>query len=279
MKFVFFGTPHIASAILENLIKRGSVPIALVTNPDSPAGRKKIITPPETKTLIQSLNIDIPVLQPKKIDSDFLSELEKLNADVFIVMAYGKMLPKNLIDMPKYGTINIHPSLLPKYRGASPVQTAILNGETETGITLFKIDEAMDHGPIFMDRRIDIRPEDNTPSMFERMAPVAADMIVDDLFPNLDKLTPVPQNESEATYARKFATSDGYIEHADLKKAATSDADLAEVLDRKIRALYPEPGCWTMEGDVRVKLLDSELKNGLLKIKVVQKEGKKPTVV
>jgi len=279
MKFVFFGTPQFAASILERLIEKGAVPAALVTNPDMPSGRKQLITPPATKVLIQKLELDIPILQPKKIDEDFLNELRKLNADVFIVMAYGKLLPKELIDMPKYGAINIHPSILPKYRGASPIQTAILNGETETGITLYRLDEKMDHGPIFFDRKIDIRPEDNNPSVMDRVIIVSADMIVDDLFPNLDKLSPVPQNEAEATYTKKFAASDGYIEHADLKKAETSDSDLAEVLNRKIRALYPEPGCWTMDGDVRVKLLDSELKDGLLKLKITQKEGKKPTVV
>jgi methionyl-tRNA formyltransferase len=279
VKFVFFGTPQFAASILERLIEKGSVPAALVTNPDRPAGRKKLMTPPATKTLIRKLDLDIPVLQPEKINDDFLEDLRSIGADIFIVMAYGKMLPKALIDMPKYGTVNIHPSLLPKYRGPSPVQTAILNGETETGITLYRLDEQMDHGPIFFSRKMDIRPEDDNQSMMDRMAVVSADMVADDLFPNIDTLSLIPQNDDEATYTKKFASSDGYIEYADLKKSETDDKELAKVFDKKIRALNPEPGCWTMENGVRVKLIASEMKDGLLRLKMIQKEGRKPTVV
>ena len=279
MKFVFFGTPRLAAAVLDRLIERGAVPEALVTNPDAPAGRKKIMTSPETKAVLQKKDVDIPVLQPEKIDDEFLKKLKDIGADIFIVAAYKKMLPNALLDIPKHGVINIHPSLLPKYRGASPVPTAIINGESETGVTLFKIDDQMDHGPILMSEKVLINPEDNTPSMFEKMAIDSADMIVDNLFPNINNLPLVPQNEDEATYAKKFATSDGFIEYSDLKKAESSDSELAKIIDRKIRALYPEPGCWTMENDIRVKLLDSEIKNGLLRLKIIQKEGKKPVVV
>jgi methionyl-tRNA formyltransferase len=279
VKFVFFGTPQFAASILEHLIEKGSVPAALVTNPDRPAGRKRLMTPPATKALIRKLGLDIPVLQPEKINDDFLEDLRNIGADIFIVMAYGKMLPKALIDMPKYGTVNIHPSLLPKYRGPSPVQTAILNGETETGITLYKLDEQMDHGPMLFSRKMDIRPEDDNQSMMDRMALISADMVADDLFPNIDTFSPVPQNDTEATYTKKFASSDGYIEYTDLKKAETDDKELADILDRKIRALNPEPGCWTMENNVRVKLIASEMKDGFLRLKMIQKEGKKPTIV
>ncbi|MDD4931542.1 MAG: methionyl-tRNA formyltransferase [Candidatus Colwellbacteria bacterium] len=279
MKFVFFGTPRFAAAVLGRLIEKGSAPIALVTNPDMPVGRKKIITPPETKTLILKTKSGIPILQPKKIDAEFLERLNKLEADIFVVAAYGKMLPQKLLDIPRYGVINIHPSILPKYRGASPVQSAILDGENETGVTLFKIDEAMDHGPLYCDKKVEIKPEDNTPSMFEKLAVAGADLLIDRLFPNIDILSPVPQTESAATYTRKFATSDGFIEYSDLKKAETEGGSLANMIDRKIRAFYPEPGCWTMEGPVRIKLLDSVIEDGKLRLKIIQKEGKKPVIL
>ena len=279
MKFVFFGTPRFAAAVLHELIKQGAVPAALVTNPDMPVGRKKIVTPPETKAVLQSLNIDIPVFQPKKLDTDFLLELRSLNADLFIVCAYGKIFPDAFIDIPKYGMVNIHPSLLPKYRGSSPVQTAILNGETKTGVTLFRIDSDMDHGPIFMKEEVDIGSDDNTPSMFEKMAVVSAKMIADRLLPNIASLVPKEQDHEAATYTKKFATSDGFIEYTDIKKAEQGEHDLAFAIDRRIRALYPEPGCWTMDGVKRLKLLDSEVIDGKLKLKSIQYEGKNPVIL
>ncbi len=279
MKFVFFGTPRFAAAVLDALIKRGAVPAAVVANPDKPVGRKKIITPPETKTLIDDLKIDIPVFQPEKIDKDFLMELRKLEADLFIVAAYGKLLSDALIDIPKYGVVNIHPSLLPKYRGASPIQSAILNGEEKTAITLFKIDSEMDHGPVFMTEEIVIGNNDNTPSLLEKVAIISADMIADRLLPNIASLVPVPQNHDEATYTKKFVNSDGFIEYANLERAKRGEHDLAPVIDRKIRALYPEPGCWTMDGTKRLKLLDSEVIDEKLKLKSIQYEGKNPVVL
>ncbi|MDD5098731.1 MAG: methionyl-tRNA formyltransferase [Candidatus Colwellbacteria bacterium] len=277
MDYVFFGTPAPAAIALEELIKSGYIPAAVVTNPDAPAGRKRIMTAPAVKQLISKLSPATPVFQPEKITADFLDKLKKVKADIYVIASYNKILPQTLLDIPKYGAINIHPSLLPKYRGPSPVPSAILNGETETGVTIFKLDAQMDHGPMFHSCKAKIDPEDNTPSLLEKLFRLGADMLSRDIFPNIDSLSLIPQDESETTYTKKFATSDGYIEYRDIQKAQTDSKELASVIDRKIRALYPEPGCWTMKSNMRIKILDSKLEKGLLKIKIIQKEGRNPT--
>ena len=151
MKFVFFGTPEFAAIILEKLIKAGFIPEAVVCNPNQPVGRKKIITSPPVKQVILNLESGIKnkikILQPEKL-LDIKSQLSVVNCQLFVVAAYAKILPKEILEIPRLGTIGVHPSLLPKYRGATPIQTAILNGDEITGTTIFLIDEKMDHGAI-----------------------------------------------------------------------------------------------------------------------------------
>src|SRR3990167_5776499 len=153
MRYIFFVTPNFAAIILEKLIKSSLIPSAVVCNPDRPIGRKKNITPPPTKSL--ALHYNIPILQPEILTNNKL-QITNYKPDFFVVAAFSKILSKEILQIPRLGTIGIHPSLLPKYRGATPIQTAILNGDTETGTTLYLIDEKIDHGAILAQRKLPI---------------------------------------------------------------------------------------------------------------------------
>ena len=155
LRIIFFGTPNAALYALEELLCAGIVPNLVVTMPDEPKGRGLILTPPPVKILAEEKGI--PVFQPERIDESAIATIAAENPDLFIVAAYGKILPKALLDISRLGAINIHPSLLPKYRGASPIRDAILSGDTETGVTLILLDEKMDHGPIIAQEKMDIR--------------------------------------------------------------------------------------------------------------------------
>ncbi|MFA5052489.1 MAG: methionyl-tRNA formyltransferase [Parcubacteria group bacterium] len=279
MNFVFFGTPRFAAIVLGRLIEGGLSPLAIVTNPDRPVGRKKVITSPAAKITSQKLNPRIPVLQPEKINEEFLARLREFNADFFLVAAYGKILPKELIDIPRYGTIGVHPSLLPKLRGTTPIQSAILNGLKETGATLYLIDEKMDHGPIILSRSLVIHSEDNTESLGDRLAILGSDM-VKEIIPSISSsLKLESQKETEATFTKKITTDDAYVSPKELESAEAGENDLPNIIERKIRAYTPEPGCWTVKNGKRVKLLDAEIIESKLIIKSIQVEGKKPIII
>ena len=164
LNIVFFGTPKFSVQIMEKLKGNDLTPSLLITTPNKPKGRKLILTPPETK--IWAEENKIKVLQPTKLkDPEFLKEMSANNWDLFIVASYGKIIPKEILDMPKYGTINVHPSLLPRLRGASPMQSAILS-EDKTGVTIMLMDEEMDHGPILIQKDLEI---DNWPPNIEEL--------------------------------------------------------------------------------------------------------------
>ncbi len=306
-KFVFFGTPEYAAIILEKLIKAGFVPQAVVCNPDRPVGRKKIITPPPVKQLIinqeSRIKNQVKILQPENLGKQFLDSLFLIHDsfDFFIVAAYAKIIPKEIWKAPRLGTIGVHPSLLPQYRGPSPVQSAILAGEKKTGITLFILDEKLDHGSVITKAEIGISKSDTFQSLRDKLAELGGDLLIETL-PKFIKgeITPLPQEESQATYTKKFRTEDGYIEPLDLEKAQGSTGSpqetrrLAIEIERKVRALNPEPGVWTFltaelcslirangslrkkEGK-RMKILGAELTvDGKLKLKKIQIEGEKP---
>ncbi len=280
MRYIFFGTPEFAAIILEKIIKADCLPEAVICNPDRPVGRKKIITPPSTKILAQKYNI--PVLQPEKLDSNFRIQISSFKPDLIVVTAYSQIIPKEILDIPQIGAIGIHPSLLPKYRGSSPIQTAILNGDKETGISLYLMDEKIDHGKIFAQEKKEI-DKLNYIELAKELAELGGKMLSTllllmgareikskiDLFKvNLTDLR--EQDHKQATYTKKFATQDGFI---DLKK------DKAEIIERKIRALNPEPGVFTFINGKRTKLLEAEIKDQKLIITKIQTEGKKPQKV
>ena len=280
IKYIFFGSPEFAQTILFALIDAGLPPIAVVTNPDRPFGRKKVLTPPPAKLLAEKYNI--PVFQPEKIGEECVEEMKTLEAETFVVAAYAKIIPKMLIDAVPLGALGIHPSLLPHYRGASPIQGAILGGEKETGVAIYKMDEAVDHGPVFAERKTEIGENETYVELQKRLANIASEMIVEILpkFAN-GEITPVEQKHEEATLTKKFKTEDGFVSEEILAKALSGEnAEEAERVSRIIRALNPDPGVWTLRQaqgkPQRIKLLSAKLENGRLKLEQVQMEGKTP---
>lgn len=241
MRFIFFGggESKFAQIILDKLVEAGLSPIESFRNAKSP------------------------------LDADYL---KSLNADFFLVASFAKILKKEIIEIPSKGAIAVHPSLLPKYRGASPVQSAILNNEKETGTTIFLIDEKVDHGAILAMEKIKIENSDNYETMIEKLAGLSADLLIKTLpdWAN-NKIKPETQNEAEATYTKKFVSEDAYC---DLTK------DSPEKIWLKIRALNPEPGAFTtlnlINGkSLRLKLLKASFIDKKLQITEVQPEGKK----
>lgn len=281
LNFVFFGTPDIAVRTLEILKQNDLIPSLIVTAPDKPQGRKLVLTPPPVKIWAEKKGI--PVLQPEKLDSDFgfrlsakasaearISDLQKDPWDLFVVIAYGKIFPKWLINLPKHGTLNIHYSLLPKYRGAAPVQVAILAGDTETGVTVQKMVKELDAGPIVAQETVAIGENEKTPELLERLVGVGVELLVKTLPEYLKgSITPVAQDHSQATKAPKIKKEDGLI----------NLGDNPELNWRKFRAYHPWPGVYFFTKKnvkkIRIKITNAELKNGELVIIKVLPEGKK----
>lgn len=273
MKFVFFGTPKFAAIILEKIIEAGFAPETVVCNPDKPIGRKKVLTPPPVKELILSKKLKTKILQPVNLTtSHVVNELKVLNTDVFVVAAYNKIISEEITNIPEFKTIGVHPSLLPKYRGPSPIQSALLNGEKETGVDLFLLDKEIDHGPVIASAKCKITEKDNYKTLTEKLARLGARLLIENLPKYLTgKIEPKEQDHSGATFTKKFSTEDGKI---DLNK------DIPELIFNKIRALNPDPGVFTFmntkTGPKRLKLLEAEIKEGKIELLKVQPEGKKP---
>lgn len=263
MKYAFFGSPEFAKIVLQELIDAKLPPALVVCNPDKPLGRKKIITPPPTKILAKEHEISVAQPETKEEIPNFLSK----GLDFFIVAAYSKILPKYVIELPKLGVIGVHPSLLPKYRGATPIQSAILAGETETGTSLFMIDEKVDNGPILAQKGLLVEQNDYQ-TLENRLAHLSGKLLAE-ILPDFiaGKTRPKPQNDDDATFTKKFSTEDGLV---DLAK------DDPMVIERKARALSAEPGVWTIKDGRRMKILKAELINGQLKLLEIQYEGGRP---
>jgi methionyl-tRNA formyltransferase len=208
MKYVFFGTPRFAEIVLDGLIGAGLVPMAVVCNPDRPVGRKKIMTPPPTKLLAIKASQDIDIIQPEALDEIFIKRLQALEPDLLVVAAYAKIIPADVLAIPRLGTLGTHPSLLPAYRGASPIQSAILAGETKTGATIYQMDAKMDHGAIFAQEEAPLDPLiTNYLALEERLALLSAKLLVHTIS-TMESGTARsrPQDESSATYTQKFTT-------------------------------------------------------------------------
>ena len=172
MKIIFMGTPEFAAPSLDALLNSKHNVAAIVTQPDKPAGREKRLTPPPVK--VRALKAGLTVLQPERIkDEGFLNALSELNPDIIVVAAYGKILPAKILHLPKYGCINVHASLLPKYRGAAPINWAIINGENEAGITIMQMDEGLDTGDILLQEGIPIAKDDTTGTLSVRLSSLA----------------------------------------------------------------------------------------------------------
>jgi methionyl-tRNA formyltransferase len=257
MKIVFMGTAELSCASLEKLAAKFSV-AAVVTQPDKPKGRELKLTPSPVKVLAEKLKL--PVLQPLRArDEKFISELRALKPDLIVVVAYGQILPQAILDLPKFGCLNVHTSLLPKYRGAAPIQWAIADGEPETGVTIMQMDAGLDTGPILATRRTQILPTDDSQILHDRLAQLGAELLVETI-PDYSagKISPQPQPAEGSSYAAKIKKEDGQI---DWHKSA------GQIWNR-LRAFTPWPGAFTF--------LQAEPKPQLLKIwkvEVVERSG------
>jgi len=222
--------------ILDSLIRSDFIDLnTVITQPDKKVGRKKEITPPPVKICAQESEISI--LQPNKIkDKNVFERLKELNPELIVVAAYGQILPKEIIELPKYGCINVHASLLPKYRGASPIQTAILNGDAKTGITIMKMDEGMDTGDIIAQDEIKIEDNDDAQTLHDKLSKLGADLLIQTLPDYLaGKIKSTPQDDSKATHTKILTRDDGEI---DFSKTAKE-------IERQLRAFTPWPGIFT----------------------------------
>ncbi len=249
IRIVFFGTPQFSGIVLKKLITAGMAPVAVVTALDKPAGRGKKLARSPVKEISDQLRI--LVLQPQKLtDEQFLQQLYNFKPDVFVIASYGKILPHALLEIPPHGTINVHPSLLPVYRGPSPIQTAILNGDKETGVTLILTDAKMDHGKLITSSKFKIQSSKITYiELHNILAELGGDLLVQTL-PKwvAGKITPREQDHDKATFTKLFTKEDGHI---DWSKSAVE-------IDRMVRALNPWPGTWSFLQYAEVRLPHSK---------------------
>jgi len=271
MKIIFFGTPEYVVPILAKLAKRHEI-VAVVTQPPKPVGREQFKKYSPVDDWVYKR--DIKILRD-------LDTKQFPDADLGVCAAYGKIIPQKVIGLFKFGILNIHPSLLPKYRGASPISEAIKNGDTESGVTIIKMDEKMDHGPIITFFKEEILPDDTTESLRERLFERSADVLIQ-LIPAYisGKVKPKEQNHNEATFTKVLTREDGFINLTLNREPLT--------IYNFIRAMNPWPGAWTLlrlstslktsEGQARkrLKLLRAHLGEGKLLLDEVQLEGKDP---
>ncbi len=234
MRIVFMGTPDYATRILERLVREFDV-VALVTQPDKPVGRKQRLTPPDTKRYVQEKGLAIDILQPSTLkDTKIVEKIASYRPDFIVVAAYGTLLPKAVLDIAP--CINLHASLLPAYRGASPIQQALLNGDTVTGVTAMLMDEGLDTGDILGMRVCAIEPEDTAITLFAKLADAAADL-TPAILRDFSRIAPVPQADVDASYCAKIKKSDGEIHFDDARK-----------IYNKYRAFIFWPGIFTPSG-------------------------------
>lgn len=252
MKLIFMGTPDFAVPCLERLIKAGHEIAAVFSQPDKPRGRKMILTPPEVKAC--ALKHGLTVYQPKSLRNDEAMELIKeIAPDCIVVAAYGKILPKAMLDLPKYGCINVHGSLLPKYRGSAPIQWSVINGEKETGVTIMQMAEGVDTGDMLYQKAIPIGIDDTAESMFEKLSDLGGEMIVEalDLLEE-GKLTPIKQDETLATHAPMLNKEIAVI---DWNKSALEVHNL-------VRGLYSWPIAQTTLHGKKLKIYRTSIGKG-----------------
>ena len=265
LNFIFWGTPDVASETLEILKQNNYLPELIITSPDAKRGRGLHMEASPVAIFAEKNNI--PCLKPEK-----MGELEKIFGeqnipDLFIVVAYGKILPEEIINTPKLGSINIHYSLLPKYRGASPVESAILNGDTETGVTIQKMTFEMDSGPIIAQEKVAILPDEIAPELRKRLIKIGAELLKKTL-PEFvaGKIKPTPQDGSLASVCRKIKKENGLVDLG---------AELPNVLYNKFRAYAKWPRTFFFKNGKRIIITDAELIDNKFVIKKVLPEGKK----
>lgn len=270
-RIVFFGTPAFAVHTLDELAKNGYVPVAIVTAPDKPAGRNLLLTPPPVKVWAETQSI--PILQPATLTADIGSAIRAYAPDLFIVSAYGLIIPKHILEIPPRGTLNIHPSLLPRLRGASPVQTTLLS-EHSAGVTVMVMDELMDHGPILAQKEVPFRewpprlPKES--ELEETLAREGARLLAEHIPAWVSgQSRPTDQDHTRATYCKKIKKEDGLLDLS----------DSAETNYRKIKAfdVWPRAYFFAQKNGkpIRIVVTEARIENGSLVIERVIPEGKK----
>jgi len=253
LKVVFLGSPAFAVPALVNLAAHDNIEVALVvTQPDRPAGRGRTLSPPPVKTA--SLELRLPVYQPETLrEATAVEPLRDAAPDLLIVVAYGELLRRNVLELTPYGCLNVHPSLLPRYRGSSPIPAAILNGDRTTGVSIMKLVRKLDAGPIVAQVEAEVRPDDTTGSLSERLAEIAALTLPEvALRYVVGELPQVEQDDAVATITREWTTAD----------AAIDWAQPAPAIERLVRAANPWPVAWTTDGETRLRVLASSLAAG-----------------
>ena len=248
MKIVFMGTPDFARSALEKIIEAGHEVVLCVTQPDKPKGRSGELQISDVKAC--ALEHDIPVFQPVKIkEPQHVQYLKSIEADIYVVAAFGQILSQEILDIPRFGCVNIHASILPEYRGAAPIQQAIIDGKKTTGVTIMQMAAGMDTGDILLQREIPIDPEETGGGLFDKLSVLGGELIVEAL-PKIEKgeLTPVPQDESRATKCGKLSKDMGRV---DFSKDAESIRNL-------VRGLNPWPSAFTYLDKKMLKIWKAE---------------------
>jgi len=261
INFVYFGTPEFSVIVLDELKKVGYMPSLIITAPNRPVGRKYIMTPPPVKNWADENHVEC--WQPEH-PRDIVKELQERSNDLYILASYGYIVSQKLLDIPKYGVLNVHTSLLPKYRGASPIESAILGGDTETGSTIMEMTLKMDEGPIITQSVFDLEPDVLKPDLFTMLAHDGGQLLAG-ILPDYiaEKCKIINQDHTKATYCGKIEKSDGNI---------TNDDD--QTRDRKYRAYYGWPGVFLFDNDIRLKITDAQYSDGKFIIKRVIPAGK-----
>lgn len=248
MRVIFMGTPDFAVGTLEAIVNRGHEVVAVFTQPDKRKGRTSELQMSPVKEA--AIKYNIPVYQPQKVrEPEFVKLITELNPEVIVVVAFGQILPKELLELPPYGCVNVHASLLPKYRGAAPIQWAVIDGEEETGVTTMKMDVGIDTGDMLMVRKYTLEPKETGGSLFDRLEKLGAELLVETLDGLMaGTITPVPQT-GEATHAAKLDKTTGLI---DFNKSAVE-------IERLIRGLNPWPSAYTRLNGKTLKIWDAEV--------------------
>jgi methionyl-tRNA formyltransferase len=265
IKFAFFGTSDFSVVILEILKKGGFIPSLIITTPDKPQGRNLVMTPSPVK--IWAEKNDIRTLSPEKLDSAFINELNKEKWDVFVTASYGKIIPLEILNIPKRKSLNVHPSLLPEFRGPSPIQSMILENKKETGVSIMLMDEEMDHGPIVAQAKIKISEWPNYGVLEKELAELSGNLLVETLPKWVNReIESVPQNHSKATYTKMIEKEDGLIDIEDGNDYLNF---------RKIMAYERWPRAYFIKNGKRIVINDAKFEDEKLEILLVTPEGKK----
>jgi methionyl-tRNA formyltransferase len=252
LRLVFMGTPEFACPSLQKLLDRGEDIIAAVTQPDRPKGRGQRLTPPPVKALAEKYGIT--VMQPLKVRApEFIDSMRGLQPDLIVVVAFGQILPKGLLDIPRYGCINVHASLLPRYRGAAPINWCIVNGETETGVTTMQMDVGLDTGDMLVRKTTPIDPEEDSSALHDRLAVIGAEALAETLDLLLtEELLPLKQDDSLSCYAPLLKKEDGVIEWN----------KQPHIIKNLVRGMTPWPGAFTFLSGSTLKICRVSIAHG-----------------